>query len=102
MWGRMASCAAVANRRCSRSRGQRADSQSARSLTSRPTALCHDSSRMKILVTGGAGFIGSCFVRLALQTSSVEIANLDKLTYAGNPENVASVADNPKYRFIKG
>jgi dTDP-glucose 4,6-dehydratase len=57
---------------------------------------------MKILVTGGAGFIGSCFVRLAFQTSSVEIANLDKLTYAGNPENVASVADNPKYRFIKG
>ncbi|MGI8742248.1 MAG: dTDP-glucose 4,6-dehydratase [Bryobacteraceae bacterium] len=57
---------------------------------------------MKILVTGGAGFIGSCFVRLALKSGSFEIANLDKLTYAGNLENLASVADNPGYRFIKG
>src|SRR5438874_13705299 len=57
---------------------------------------------MKSLVTGGAGFIGSCFVRRALQTGSFEIANLDKLTYAGNLENLAPVADNPRYRFIKG
>lgn len=57
---------------------------------------------MKILVTGGAGFIGSCFVRQALQANSTEIANFDKLTYAGNLENVASVADNPNYRFIQG
>ena len=56
---------------------------------------------MKILVTGGAGFIGSCFVRLALQDASTEIVNLDKLTYAGNLENLASVADNPRYRFQK-
>src|ERR1700738_3920503 len=57
---------------------------------------------MKILVTGGAGFIGSCFVRMALQVGSFEIANLDKLTYAGNLENLAPIAGNPKYRFIKG
>jgi len=56
---------------------------------------------MKILVTGGAGFIGSCFVRLALQNSELEIVNVDKLTYAGNLENLASVADHPRYRFIK-
>lgn len=56
---------------------------------------------MKILVTGGAGFIGSCFVRLSLQNSSVEIVNVDKLTYAGNLENLAAVADHPRYRFIK-
>jgi dTDP-glucose 4,6-dehydratase len=56
---------------------------------------------MKILVTGGAGFIGSCFVRLALQNPAFKIFNLDKLTYAGNLENLASVSDHPHYRFIK-
>jgi dTDP-glucose 4,6-dehydratase len=56
---------------------------------------------MKILVTGGAGFIGSCFVRLTVQNPSLEIANVDKLTYAGNLENLASVADKPNYTFIK-
>jgi dTDP-glucose 4,6-dehydratase len=54
---------------------------------------------MKILVTGGAGFIGSCFVRLALQEPYAEIVNLDALTYAGNLENLAAVADHPGYRF---
>ncbi len=56
---------------------------------------------MRILVTGGAGFIGSCFVRLALQNSALEIVNLDALTYAGNLENLASVAEHPRYRFVK-
>ncbi len=56
---------------------------------------------MKILVTGGAGFIGSCFVRLSLESPSTEIVNVDKLTYAGNLENLAQVAANPRYRFIK-
>ncbi|MGD0437851.1 MAG: NAD-dependent epimerase/dehydratase family protein, partial [Bryobacteraceae bacterium] len=54
---------------------------------------------MKILVTGGAGFIGSCFVRLALQNSSLEIFNVDALTYAGNLENLATIAEHPRYRF---
>src|SRR5579862_105099 len=56
---------------------------------------------MKILVTGGAGFIGSCFVRLALQNPSFEIFNLDALTYAGNLENLAPVSNSTRYRFIK-
>jgi dTDP-glucose 4,6-dehydratase len=55
---------------------------------------------MKIIVTGGAGFIGSCFVRLALANPALEIVNIDKLTYAGNLENLESVASNPRYRFV--
>ncbi|MGE5648007.1 MAG: dTDP-glucose 4,6-dehydratase [Acidobacteriota bacterium] len=58
---------------------------------------------MKILVTGGAGFIGSAFVRLLLtEAPSAEIVNLDKLTYAGNLENLEPVAANPRYRFVRG
>lgn len=57
----------------------------------------------RILVTGGCGFIGSHFVRLALQRwPNTEIVNFDLLTYAGNPANVADCADNPRYRFIRG
>ena len=57
---------------------------------------------MKIIVTGGAGFIGSCFVRLAVaKNAGFEILNLDKLTYAGNLENLTSVAENPAYRFVR-
>jgi dTDP-glucose 4,6-dehydratase len=54
---------------------------------------------VKILITGGCGFIGSTFVRLAL-AAGAEVVNLDKLTYAGNPANVAEVADSPAYRFV--
>lgn len=58
---------------------------------------------MKILVTGGAGFIGSNFIRYWLDKySQDEIINLDLLTYAGNPDNLLSVADRPNYRFVKG
>ncbi|SFQ62988.1 dTDP-glucose 4,6-dehydratase [Roseivivax halotolerans] len=53
---------------------------------------------MKILVTGGAGFIGSAVVRLAVSRGH-EVVNLDALTYAANPANVAPVADSPLYRF---
>ncbi len=57
---------------------------------------------MKLLVTGGAGFIGSCFVRTALRERwAEEVVNLDKLTYAGNLENLEPVADNPHYRFVQ-
>lgn len=54
---------------------------------------------MRILLTGGCGFIGSAFVRLALARGH-EVVNLDKLTYAGNPANVAEVADHDGYRFV--
>lgn len=56
---------------------------------------------MKLLVTGGCGFIGSAFVRLALD-KGVDVVNFDKLTYAGDPENVADVADHPRYSFVQG
>jgi dTDP-glucose 4,6-dehydratase len=54
----------------------------------------------KLLVTGGAGFIGSAFVRMA--AGSAQVVNLDKLTYAGNLENLLPVAENPGYRFVHG
>ncbi len=58
---------------------------------------------MKILVTGGAGFIGSCFIRYMLNKyQDYKIINLDALTYAGNLENLDDVKDNPNYEFIKG
>ncbi len=58
---------------------------------------------MKVLVTGGAGFIGSNFVRYALSNhTDWEVINLDKLTYAGNLENLKDVESNPKYRFVQG
>lgn len=57
----------------------------------------------RILVTGGAGFIGSTFVRHLLRThDDVEVVNFDKLTYAGNLENLREVEGNPRYRFVKG
>ena len=58
---------------------------------------------MKILVTGGAGFIGSNFVRLVLRDKSGhEVVNLDALTYAGNLENLRDIEDHGRYKFIKG
>ncbi len=58
----------------------------------------------KYLVTGGAGFIGSNFIHYLSQKyeKTVEIINLDKLTYAGNLDNLKDVADQPNYRFVKG
>ena len=55
---------------------------------------------MKILITGGAGFIGSAVVRLAI-TSGYSVVNLDALTYAASLESLASIADNPNYSFVK-
>ncbi|MDH4068469.1 MAG: GDP-mannose 4,6-dehydratase, partial [Dehalococcoidia bacterium] len=58
---------------------------------------------MRLLVTGGAGFIGSNFVHHALKEHpDWEITNLDKLTYAGNLENLKDAQDRPGYHFVKG
>jgi dTDP-glucose 4,6-dehydratase len=58
---------------------------------------------MRLLVTGGAGFIGSNFVRYMLgKYADYKIINLDDLTYAGNLDNLKDVEKNPRYRFVKG
>lgn len=54
---------------------------------------------MNILITGGAGFIGSAVVRHIIQDTDNTVLNVDKLTYAGNLESLAKVADNPRYQF---
>jgi dTDP-glucose 4,6-dehydratase len=57
----------------------------------------------RILVTGGCGFIGANFVRLELESDpGISITNLDALTYAGNPDNLADLNGHPHYRFVKG
>jgi dTDP-glucose 4,6-dehydratase len=58
---------------------------------------------VKVLVTGGAGFIGSNFVRHVLNSRrDLEIVNFDKLTYAGNPESLADLTGDPRYHFVRG
>ena len=58
---------------------------------------------MRVLITGGAGFMGSNAIRYFLKKySDIEIVNLDKLTYAGNPDNLKDIENNSRYRFIKG
>jgi dTDP-glucose 4,6-dehydratase len=57
---------------------------------------------LKILVTGGAGFIGSAFVRMAIGETNWQVVNLDKLTYAGNLENLTAIEHDTRYRFVQG
>ncbi len=57
---------------------------------------------MNILVTGGAGFIGSAFIRMLAVETDWRVVNLDKLTYAGNLENLAGIAESDCYRFVQG
>ncbi|MBP2654174.1 MAG: rffG 1 [Firmicutes bacterium] len=57
---------------------------------------------LKTLVTGGAGFIGSNFIRLALKNTQTKVINLDKLTYAGNLDSLQDIEDSSRYSFIHG
>jgi len=58
---------------------------------------------MKLMVTGGAGFIGSNFIHYLLEKyDDIDIVNYDKLTYAGNLDNLKDIEDNPRYTFVKG
>jgi len=55
-----------------------------------------------ILVTGGAGFIGSCFVRQCIAEQGVRVVNFDKLTYAGNLDSLGDALDHPRHAFVQG
>ena len=58
---------------------------------------------MKLLITGGCGFIGGNFIRNMLEKyPDIQITNLDKLTYAGNPDTLKDIESNPNYTFVKG
>ena len=57
---------------------------------------------MRMLVTGGSGFIGSNFIRHVILNSDAEVVNLDLLTYAGNPENLADIEEHRNYHFVRG
>ena len=60
-------------------------------------------AKLKLLITGGAGFIGSNFIKHILSKyQDYEVINLDKLTYCGNLENLREIKNNPHYKFIKG
>ena len=56
---------------------------------------------LKVIVTGGAGFIGSALIRYLIRETDVEVMNLDKLTYAGNPASLREVEDSPRYHFTR-
>src|SRR5690606_4572488 len=56
-------------------------------------------SAMNVLITGGSGFIGSALIRYLIDDTGASVLNVDKLTYAANPESLAAVGGNPRYRF---
>lgn len=72
-------------------------------LTKPPNSIeLHEICRMKFLITGGAGFIGSAVIRFLIEETAHKVLNLDKLTYAGNLGSLANVLKNPRYQFVHG
>lgn len=63
--------------------------------------MCNERFKMKILITGGAGFIGSAVVRHIIENTKDSVINVDKLTYAGNLESVEMVSHNDRYAFVQ-
>ena len=56
---------------------------------------------MKILVTGGAGFIGSALIRHVIESTNYSVINIDKLTYAGNLDSLSAITENDRYSFVQ-
>src|SRR3569833_2359439 len=75
---------------------------SARTTSCVSTMCTGGAAELKILITGGAGFIGSAVMRQFINETENTVINVDKLTYAGNLESVAEVAGSPRYRFERG
>src|SRR5208282_4791299 len=71
------------------------------SPTCRPSSATKRAEPMKLLVTGGAGFIGSAVIRLVLRETAAAVVNLDKLTYAANLDSLAAIEPDPRYAFEK-
>ena len=67
-----------------------------------PPTCCPSTDVVKLLVTGGAGFIGSNYVRHVLAHTDDEVTVYDALTYAGNLSTMRDVDDDPRYKFVKG
>ena len=77
--------------------------QTNRTITLEKTLECRYFGGMNtLLITGGAGFIGSCFVRQCIAERDCRVVNLDKLTYAGNLDSLEPVENDPRYTFIQG
>jgi dTDP-glucose 4,6-dehydratase len=78
------------------------DRDGVRMAYERPEQSATAGRPVRIVVTGGAGFIGSALCRYLAGKTDSDIVNLDKLTYAGNLESLRSIANHPRYRFVKG
>src|SRR5204862_7278011 len=103
-WGRRGGASSTSRTSTSRRSPPRATRAACRGTTPAGTSGTSSADNpVKLLVTGGAGFIGSNFVRHVLTAHPEDsVVNLDKLTYAGNPENLRDVERDPRYRFVKG
>src|SRR5204862_1131714 len=103
-WGRRGGASSTSRTSTSRRSPPRATRAACRGTTPAGTSGTSSADNpVKLLVTGGAGFIGSNFVRHVLTTHPDDtVVNLDKLTYAGNRANLADLEGSPRYTFVHG